>query len=174
MRRGELLGLRWSAVNLQRGTLTINATLRQVGPRHFAWDEPKTERSRRTLPLPAIALEALGEQKARATSATVVFARADGRPLPPAEVTREFQQLLADAGIRRVTFHALRHTAAAIMLDRSGGDLRQVSVMLGHSTIATTVDIYGGMAEAAKEKAVAAMDEAFGTGHRLGVSANLD
>lgn len=161
MRRGELLGLRWPQVNLVKGTVTVNATLRQVGPYDFAWDEPKTERSKRTLPLSAIAIEALREQKARATSASVVFARPDGRPLPPAEVTREFQALLAAAGLRQVRFHDLRHSAAAIMLDRSGGDIRQVSAMLGHSTIATTVDVYGGIAEAAKERAAAAMDEAF-------------
>jgi integrase len=161
MRRGELLALRWPQVNLAKATVTVNATLRQEGPRHFAWDDPKTERSRRTLPLSSIAVQALREQKARATSANVVFARLDGRPLPPAEVTREFQALLKAAGLRQVRFHDLRHSAAAIMLDRSGGDIRQVSAMLGHSTIATTVDVYGGMAEAAKERAAAAMDEAF-------------
>jgi integrase len=161
MRQGEILGLRWPQVNLTRGTITINATLRQEGPRHFAWDPPKTARSARTLPLAPIAVEALREQKARATSATVVFARPDGRPLPRAEITREFQEQLTAAGLPKVRFHDMRHAAAALMLEESAGDLRLVSSYLGHSSIATTVDIYGGMAEQARERAASAMGRLF-------------
>jgi integrase len=163
MRRGELLGLRWPQVDLRRGTVTVNASLRQLGPRTFAWDEPKTERSRRTLPLSQLAIEALTQHRSQATSATVVFARPDGRPLPAAEVTREFQAALKAAGLPQVRFHDLRHTAASLMLEQSGGDLRQVMSMLGHSTISTTVDVYGGIAEAAKRHAADGMDRMLGT-----------
>lgn len=164
MRRGELLGLRWPDVNLTRGTLTVRATLRQTGPRDFDWDEPKTERSKRTLPLSRLAIDALTAHKSHAFSASVVFARPDGRPLPASEVTRDFQTLLAAAELPRQRFHDLRHTAAALMLEQSGGDLRQVMAMLGHSTINTTVDTYGGIAEAAKTHAAEGMDVLFGPG----------
>lgn len=161
MRRGELLGLRWPDVNLVRGTLTVRTTLRQTGPRDFWWDDPKTERSKRTLPLSQMARDALTRHKVGAYSASVVFARPDGRPLPGAEVTREFQALLTVAKLPKQRFHDLRHTAASLMLEQSGGDLRQVMAMLGHSTITTTVDIYGGIADAAKEHAAEGMDRAF-------------
>ena len=160
MRRGELLAIRWQDIDWASGEVTVAHTLRQISRYRFALDEPKTERSRRTLPLTRMAIGALKVQQARATSATFVFARADGRPLPAAEVTREFQAALVAHGLPKVRFHDLRHTAAQIMLDHLGGDIRAVSATLGHSTIATTVDIYGGMADDARRRATAAMDEA--------------
>ena len=161
MRRGELLALRWPDVDLERGTVTVASTLRQVSRWRFAYDVPKTARSRRTLPLSRLAIDALTRHRSQALSAVVVFARADGRPWPPAEVTRVFQVRLTEAGLPKITFHALRHTAAALMLDQSAGDLRVVMGMLGHSTISTTVDLYGGIADAAKRRAADGMDRLF-------------
>lgn len=161
MRRGELLALRWQDVDQTAGELRVAHTLRQVSRWKFALDEPKTDRSRRTLPLTRLALEALKVQQGKATSATFVFARADGRPLPPAEVTREFQAALkATLGLEEVRLHDLRHTAAQLMLDANGGDIRAVSATLGHSTIATTVDVYGGAADDARRRARDAMERA--------------
>jgi integrase len=159
MRRGELLALRWQDIDLAAGTVRVEHTLRQVSAWRWAWETPKTDSSRRTLPLTRRAVEALREHRAGATSAVVVFARPDGRPLPPAEVTRTFQAALARHGIRKVRFHDMRHTAAQLLLDRMGGDIRAVSATLGHASIATTVGIYGGMADDARRRAAAAMDD---------------
>jgi len=158
MRQGELLALRWKDIDKAAGTLTVNATLRRIDSHRFAWDEPKTARSRRTIPLTRLGLEALRIAEQTSPSRWSVFARPDGRPLEASEVTRTFQALAVSLGFRQIRFHDLRHTAAQILLDAMGGDIRAVSATLGHSTIGTTVDIYGGMADEARDRAAKAMD----------------
>jgi len=167
MRQGEILSLRPQDVDTKRGTVTVASTLRRVSLHVWERDEPKTAQSRRTLPLAALAVEALRLAKARATSTKLVFARPDGRPLERSWVTRRFQAALEAQGLvtkgqPAFPFHALRHTAAALLLEASGGDLRQVSSYLGHSTITTTVDLYGGLAEQSRKRAADAMDGIFG------------
>lgn len=161
MRRGELLALRWEDVDLDRAQVSVNATLRQASRWRWHRDPCKTERSQRVLPLTRVAVEALRKHLARATTPGFVFARPDGRPWPPSEVTRIFQLRLTAAGLPHARLHDLRHTAAALMLDETGGDIRSVMSTLGHSSITTTVDIYGGMADAAKARAAEAMDRVF-------------
>jgi integrase len=159
MRQAELLGLRWQDVTAT--TATVNVTLRKI-PREQSWalEEPKTERSRRTLPLSPLGIESLRKQKEQATSALWVFARADGRAHDRARVTWLFQEALSRHGLPRVRFHDLRHGAAHMMLDALGGDIRAVSSYLGHSTIGTTVDIYGGRADEARQRAADAIGRA--------------
>ena len=159
MRRGELLALKWSDIDMEAGTVRVEKSLRQVDRYRFVREAPKTERSRRVLTIPAIALRALRSMPRTTTG--YVFARADGRPLPPAEVTRGFQACLERHGFRRVRFHDLRHTAANLALDRMGGDIRAVSAMLGHASITTTVAIYGTAADDARRRAAKAMDDIF-------------
>lgn len=159
MRRGELLALKWSDLDLKGGTVRVARTLRQVDRYRFVRDEPKTERSKRELVIPAVALKALKDMPKGTTG--YVFARPDGRPLPPAEVTRDFQKCLKAHGFRTVRFHDLRHTAANLLLDRMGGDIRAVSAMLGHASITTTVAIYGTAADDARRRATRAMDDIF-------------
>lgn len=161
MRRGELLALRWEDVDLARGLVNVNATLRQVSRWRFVRDATKTERSTRILPLSALALGALRSHPRVSTD--FVFARSDGRPWPPSEVTRTFQARLTAAGLPHARLHDLRHTAAALALDETGGDLRAVMALLGHSTIQTTVDTYGGLAEAARSRVAEGMDRVLGT-----------
>jgi len=163
MRRGELLALKWPDVDLVAGTVRVEHSLRQLSRYRFVRDEPKTDRSRRTLVLPEITAVALRKHKAGASSTGYVFARPDGRPWAPSEVTRTFQATLLAHGFRRVRFHDLRHTAANLMLDAMGGDIRAVSATLGHSTIATTVDVYGTAADDARRRAARAMDDVMGS-----------
>jgi len=77
-------------------------------------------------------------------------------------VTYQFQRRLSEAGLPKVRFHDLRHTAASLMLERSGGNLRLVMEMLGHSTITTTADIYAHLAAEAKRRAADDMDAMLG------------
>lgn len=158
MRKGELLALRWKDVDLAAGTVNVTATLRQVDRHRWSWDEPKTATSRRTIVLTRVAIEALSAHQATSTSRWSVFCRPDGRPLAEVTLGQSFHRLADKVGMPRVRFHDLRHTAAHMMLDEMGGDLRAVSATLGHSTIGTTVDIYGGRADEARKRAAQAMD----------------
>lgn len=160
MRQGEIMALRWQDFDKTRRTLSVNASLRRLDEHRWSRDEPKTRRSRRTLTLPRAATRAVkGHEKAHAHSAVFVFTRPDGRPYDAAVITRRFQAACKRLGLRKVTMHSLRHTAAALMLDGSAGDLRMVMSVLGHSNISTTVDLYGGLAEQARGRAAGVMDE---------------
>lgn len=165
MRRSEVISLRWQDYDEQAGTITVAGTYRfvgydQDGDMVFRFEEPKTARSRRTLVLPSLARSALAIQKARATSATNIFARPTGHPISPDYVTHVFGLAIKAHGFPAVRLHSLRHSAAMTMLDRLGGDLRAVSATLGHSTITTTVNVYGAAADDARRRAAAAMDDA--------------
>lgn len=167
MRQGELLGLRWADIG--RDSLTVNRSLtRQTGGKYRLL-EPKTAQSRRTIPLLPRAVRAVDAQREyvrelrRAAKVwaeqDLMFCGTDGEPLPNWWVTREFQSAVRRAGLPRSTFHSLRHTAASLMIE-SGSDLAVVRDVLGHSTITTTVNIYGHLSERHKRTAIARLAEA--------------
>jgi integrase len=142
-----------------------------------AWDggyalaEPKTGRSRRTIHLPAAAIQALRreqrEQEAAQSAAGsawqdrdgLVFTDAIGRPLYPTAVHRAFHALLKAAGLPPVPFHGLRHSAATALLS-AGVPLRVVSDLLGHAGIAITADYYAHVEKQLRRDAADAMDRA--------------
>jgi integrase len=144
MRSGELRGLRWQDVDLDAGTLTVN----QVVTRH-GFGPPKTPQSRRLLPLPARAGVLLAERRAKVRVLRLdglIFADVHQRPITDAWLVRRFQLRLREAGLPRVRLHDLRH-AAATRLIQSGANLAYVQRILGHSTITTTIGIYGHIEE---------------------------
>ena len=127
--------------------------------------EPKTTRSRRTIPLPPLAISALLRHRAMATSAAVasqyVFATDSGQPLEGTNVTHRLQAHLADAGLPRVTFHSLRHTAASI-LRTQGVHPRVAMEILGHATLAMTMNVYSHVTEDLKRDAADRMGRLLG------------
>jgi len=153
-RQGELLALTWPDVDMAGRTVSIRRTLQRYdGGWHL--DPPKTERSRRTIALPASLVEMLRahrsrqlEERLRAGPAwqgeqwgDLVFANEIGEPLPGTQLTRRFQAVLATLGLPRQRFHDLRHAAATFMLSE-GVSLRTTMELLGHSTIAVTANTY--------------------------------
>ena len=153
LRLGEALGLMWNDVDLQLGKVTVRRALqwqRGVGP---VLVEPKTKQSRRTVYLARGSVAALGEhRRAQAqdrliagpswnSSHDLVFAMPDGRPMQGSNLNRIFHQALSRAGLPRIRIHDLRHTAATHLLVR-GVHPKVVSEMLGHSSIAITLDTY--------------------------------
>lgn len=129
MRRSEVLGLRWSAVKLDTGTLSVRRGRVAVGGETVEGGT-KSRRSRRDLPLPDDVIEALRAlktaQKREALALGVpwsddrlVAVREDGEPLRPESYTDAFQRLCSRAGLRRITLHGLRHTSGSLMLDRN-------------------------------------------------------
>lgn len=109
--------------------------------------EPKSNRSRRTVSLTAVAVEALRKHREASRRRDVVplqdyvFTRRSGAPLDGPKVTKWFQAHLAAAGLPRIPFHALRHTAASLLLAQ-GVHARVVMEILGHSQISLTMNTY--------------------------------
>lgn len=171
LRQGEVLGLRWEDVDLERGTLSVRRQLQRTGGT-LQLVPLKTERSRRTLPLPAFVLEALRRHRARQLEERLalgaawqehglVFATERGTPLEPRNVLRRYHTLLARAGLPRKRFHDLRHSAASLLL-LQGVDLRVVMETLGHSQISLTANTYAHVAQALKREAAERMDALLG------------
>jgi integrase len=171
LRQGELLGLRWDDIDLDTRTLSVRRTLSlgQGGPR---FTEPKTAKSRRSIELTAQAIEALkghqtaqDEKKARLGSLWeengLVFRSTTGTPLRRNNlVRRSFKPLMEKAGLScSFRFHDLRHTAASI-LPLKGTHPKIVQELLGHATIAVTLDVYSHMIPGMSAQAARAMEDA--------------
>src|SRR5262249_22997143 len=118
IRRGELLGLRWSDIDLKAARLTVNQSLERLQGK-IVFKSPKTKTSRRTITLPALTVEALAKHRAAQAEERLrlglgkpelVFAHPDGSPFDPDGITKAFDKLVRRAGVRRITFHGLRHT----------------------------------------------------------------
>lgn len=127
LRQGELLGLRWEDIDQDRGEVHVRYALQRVKGQGPQLVEVKTERSRRTLALPPIVVDALeghryrqDAERALAGRAWVetgfVFTTSIGTPLDGSSVTHHFQRLLAAAGLPRMRFYDLRHGCASLLL----------------------------------------------------------
>ncbi len=171
LRQGEALGLRWRDLDLVGGVLRVRHALQRVDG-NLVLIEPKTTRSRRTIQLPALAVDALREHRERqeAERAVVgelwedqdfVFTSQLGRPLDGATVTHRFQKLLAAAGLPRQRFHDLRHGCATLLLAQ-GVSPRVVMDVLGHSAITLTLNTYSHVVPALQTEAARRMDAALG------------
>jgi len=168
LRLGELLGLRWDDLDLELGRMTVRRTLQYLPGEGIAYREPKTGRSRRTIPLGATALEALRRVRRRQLEerlalgpgycdSGVVFADALGRPLPPYRVSQRFPALVKRLGLAPLRFHDLRHTHASLLLAR-GVHPKIVSERLGHASIAITLDTYSHVLPNLQEEAARDLD----------------
>ena len=151
LRLGEVLGLRWVDVDLAAGTLRVTQTVQRIGGQ-LVFGEPKTRRSRRTLPLPTMLKQSLADHRERQCAAReraggawsgsgLVFTTRLGTPLEPRNVVRSFKALLRRAGLPDIRFHDLRHTCASLLV-ATGHHPRVVMETLGHSQIGITMDIY--------------------------------
>lgn len=131
--------------------------------------EPKTDSSRRQIRLSHAAVDALRRHKARQAEERlrlgaawddhdVVFANEAGRPLNPSNVTtRHYHPILARAGLPRLRFHDLRHTAATLLLEANINP-KVVSEMLGHSEIGITMNLYQHVTPTMQQQAADAFD----------------
>lgn len=145
LRRSELLGLRWSSVDLDAGTVRIEAALIEVRGRP-EWSEGKNARSRRTVPIDPGTVEALvghrsrqdGEREVAGSEWSddgVVVATHRGRRVSPGNFDQTLERLVRAAGVPRLTSHGLRHTAATHMVRHAVdiGEIRAAADLLGHS-----------------------------------------
>lgn len=169
LRRGEALALHWSDVNLDKQVLRVRWTLSRTS-RGLELGEPKTAKSRRIVPLPRSAVSSLeshrGRQEQERLAAgdswldqDLVFTTEIGTPLEPRNVLRRFEKMAREAGLRRVSLHTLRHTAASLLL-AAGTHTKVVQEHLGHSSYAITADIYSHVSPEQRREAANRLDEA--------------
>lgn len=171
MRRGELLGLQWENVDLNESIIFVRRELvwTKNGP---VFQEPKTEKSYRVVPLPVPVWEALKQHKEKIEAegnyrpSAPAFCTINGNYIIPRNFNRKFYELCRKAGIKGVNLHALRHTFATRLLEQ-GVNIKVVQELLGHSKISTTADIYSHVVMGVKRQAVSRLDNLLGDGTKM-------
>jgi integrase len=173
MREGELLGLRWQDLDLDRATLQVRMNVQEADGK-FIVAETKTAYSRRSIALTKRAVAALRQHKAKQdedriavgdvwnTKLDLVFPnRLGGIMIPDNLAKRSFKRALGKIGLPLdVRFHDLRHTAATLLLSR-GVHPKVVSEMLGHADISITLRVYAHVTPHMQQAAVQVMDALF-------------
>lgn len=170
-RRGEPLALHWADVDLKARRATLRYTLYRFGGQ-LVIEEMKTATSYRSVRLPKTLVRALRSWRAIQAAERLkcgaswadldlVFTTRTGTPIEPRNVYRKVGELLAGAKLPACSVHALRHTAATLLLDR-GVPLKLVSEMLGHAGTHITARIYAHKVRGVSDETADAMDEIAG------------
>jgi integrase len=167
VRRGELAGLRWDDVELDRATMAIVRNRVSAGRgKAVSTHQPKTRRGRRNVALDVTSVEVLRrhrpvqlEERMRLGPAWVdsgyVFCGVDGAALHPDTITASFKSIIGNLDVPQIRLHDLRHTSATLAL-KAGIHPKVVSERFGHATVSITLDLYshvldGMQAEAAEQ-----------------------
>ncbi len=183
LRRGELLGLRWSDIDLDLGMMSIVQTLQQLRNGEFFFKEPKSRHGRRQIALSPSLCILLREYRQNQEGlylfagealkpSDLVFSHPDGSPMRPNSVTRASKRVMASIGLDNIRFHDLRHAHATLML-RQGIHPKIVSERLGHSSINITLDIYSHVLPGLQEAAALRVEEGLQTASENGVGENV-
>ncbi|MFC8644270.1 tyrosine-type recombinase/integrase [[Kitasatospora] papulosa] len=166
LRRGELVGLRWTDVDLDNRVLYVRQqTQRRRG---VLYDDDPKGRRRRAVPLPAMCIAPLRWHRMRQVAAKArageswqegghVFVTRTGRPVEPRNVYRSFTRVAESAGLRVIRLHDARHGCATI-LTAAGVAPRVVMEILGHSQISITMDVYTHVVQDTQREAISHMD----------------
>jgi len=171
MRRGEILALRWADVDLDRASLSVTRTIEQTS-KGLGLKEPKTQRSRRTITLPALAVDDLRRHRKRQAEAllglgvrqhrdTLVCARPDSSPVSPRALTKAFALLVAELKLS-IRFHDLRHSHLSHLL-AAGVHPKVASERAGHASVSITLDLYSHLLPGMQEDAARRIDAALRT-----------
>lgn len=172
LRRGEILGLKWEDVDFKERRIKVihnlyrvNNTDKDVNSKYkMVLLTPKTESSKRIIPLNQLMVDALLQHKKEQEREKklyedgyrdlgMVFCKPDGDYISPREFLRQYQRLLHKAGLERKRFHDLRHTVASLLINANENP-KVIQQLLGHSTISTTLDIYAHVMEQTINKSV--------------------
>ncbi|MFD9751625.1 tyrosine-type recombinase/integrase [[Kitasatospora] papulosa] len=166
LRRGELVGLRWTDVDLDNRVLFVRQqTQRRRG---VLYDDDPKGRRRRAVPLPAMCIAPLRWHRMRQVAAKArageswqegghVFVTRTGRSVEPRNVYRSFTRVAESAGLRVIRLHDARHGCATI-LTAAGVAPRVVMEILGHSQISITMDVYTHVVQDTQREAISHMD----------------
>jgi integrase len=165
LRRGELLGLRWEDLDLERGVLRVR---RSLTPDVKSYNQPKSAKGRRSVRLTPGAVETLKSHKMNQDREKdclgslwqeqgLIFPSSKGTPFNPSNLlNRSFKPLLRRAGMPKIRFHDLRHTFATLMFS-NGEHPKIVQEILGHAQITLTLDTYSHVLPSMQEGAVGRM-----------------
>lgn len=157
LRRGELLALQWDDLDFDTGELRIAKQVCRINGR-LTVCEPKTKSSIRTLLLPTAVVEMLKELKAASGSRWIFPSpKIADAPRDPASVRKRLSRILELAGCKRIRFHDLRHTFATTALEY-GMDVKTLSTVIGHNSVATTLNIYAHITDEMRTAAAANID----------------
>lgn len=155
LRRSEVLGLRWEAIDFTKSLLYVDHTTILVGSKMEDMAKTKNATSKRILPLSSDILSYLKKVKHSQMEAKLkagdawdssgdgfVCIREDGRRISPSYVSQNFKKFCKQNGLKEIRFHDLRHSCASLLISM-GYQLKDVQDFLGHASISTTADIYG-------------------------------
>lgn len=175
LRRGELLGLRWRDIDLDAGVLHVRQTLSRVknhetGKTYLTFQEPKTPQSRRSVPLTEASVVALKRHRGRQAQEKLLlgpayedqglaFCREDGQPIDPRNFNYHFTNVLQRAGLPHIRLHDARHTFATLLLEQ-GVAAKVAQTILGHGSIAITLDTYSHVSSELEKQAAAKLNAA--------------
>lgn len=180
LRRGEILGLKWEAIDFNNNTIVINHTVVSfsLDGKHVihAADSTKTKSSMRTLPLvPAVKEKLLKAKEQQEYYRKIcgnsynkeylsyICVNEIGIRLRPGYITSTFPKLLEEHGFRRIRFHDLRHSCASLLL-ANDVPMKQIQDWLGHSDFSTTANIYAHLDYSSKLSSAQAMVEGLNFG----------
>lgn len=160
LRRSEVLGLRWDAVDFEKGAISICHTAVSSKEGVIYADTTKTRSSCRTLPLTKTMKAYLQEVQAKQreekeflgaayVDSGYVCVTPDGKPITPNAMSMHFRRMMAKSGLPPLRFHDLRHSVATL-LHGAGRDIQDIQGWLGHSDISTTANIYSHFLYSAK------------------------
>ena len=172
LRLGEALGLKWEDVDLGLGRLVIKRSIQSQRGGGKVFVEPKTSKSRRTVHLADIAIEALAEHRRRQNlwrlaaehwnDQGLVYPNLTGGPMEAGIANKQLTKALERASLPRIRVHDLRHTAASVLF-AAGAHPKVVQELLGHSTITLTLDTYSHVIPAMHGDAARRLNELFRT-----------
>jgi len=166
LRRSEVVGLRWDAVDFEHNTITIKYTVTSYSRngKRLIDEKPRTKNksSRRTLPMiPALRNKLLAILEDREECRRLcrrsynneyldfVYVDEMGDRITPDYITHAFDRLLKKHGLRDIRFHDLRHSCASLLL-ANNVSMKEIQEWLGHSTFKTTADIYAHLSSESK------------------------
>lgn len=168
MRQMELLGLKWSDLDWEKGVIRVERQLSRDSHSGATFASPKTNFGKRAVILGEKTLDLLrahrekqqvlaGDAGEKWIDYGLIFTTSWGTPINHRNLTREYKNLLRLAGLPDIRFHDLRHTAASLMLNNNVAPI-VVSRRLGHAKASITLDIYGHLIPGMQEEAARKMD----------------
>lgn len=166
-RLGEIMGLEWQDIHFDKKVIEIRRASQYLPGKGVFTKKPKTETSERRISVNDMLLELLkGYQSDQREKGFIcqdnnrLFVTWDGKPMHPNSITKWFPKFLRLNKLAPLNFHGLRHTSATFLISQ-GVDIQTVAGRLGHSTTATTQNIYSHFLESKDRQAADLMEDVF-------------